>query len=171
MIIILRNWCWKDIQAWHCEKRKNIRPAAWDFETWCYISVANQNRTGGSFLDCGNSLRNNETLSTPNVQGYTEQTSSTCRLTWTLATSFCPRRLFGHKRENVLNHIKIALSESAMRLPTWRGTFVFSFSYVQVALTFIMEMLAVVDNKGIVMLFLSCVFVKPSLFGGAIFCV
>lgn len=70
---------------------------------------------------------------------------------------------------------EIALAEFAMRLPTWRGTFVFSFYYVQVALTFIIETLAVVDNKGMFMLFLSCVFVNWGgnflcLGGGALLC-
>lgn len=44
----------KDIQAWICEKwggkTQTFAPAiflfSFEFETWCYISVANQNRTG-----------------------------------------------------------------------------------------------------------------------------
>lgn len=121
----------------HEKEKTDIRPAALDIEleTWCYISVANQNGTGGSFLDCGNE-----------TQGYTEQTPPPAAINlWTdvdVGKQLCPRRLFGHKRET-----KIALAEFAMRLPTWRGTFVFSFSYVQVALTFIIETLAVVDKQ------------------------
>lgn len=53
-----------------------------------------------------------------------------------------PQWLLGNKRENVLNHIDIALTEFAMRLPTWKGTLSFLFFSVQVALTFIIETLA-----------------------------